>query len=78
MVASAVFTMVYTVLALFVAIRGRSVWSGGSGAWFKALEMLSYLQCFNSVFMFVCIMHVTGALQFAMRSRARPQYNYPQ
>ena len=74
MIASTAFTMIYTVLASFVSVRARSVWSRSDDRWFTALETVSYLQCFNAVFLFACVMHMTGALRFASRQMKPPQF----
>ena len=76
LIASTAYTMLYTVFVLFVALRGKNPIAGDNTGWFSAVEIMSYLQCFNTFFVFLSVMNVvaSGALE---RSRRVPRADYP-
>lgn len=58
LVASTAFTMIYTLLTLFMSMRVQSPYRNNTD-WGHAIEALSYFQLFNTFFVMLCVVEIT-------------------
>lgn len=69
LVASTGFTMLYTLLTLFMALRGQNPYANNRD-WSQAIEVLSYFQLFNTFFVMLCVVEIT------FKTKSRGSFNY--
>lgn len=65
LIASTLFTILYTLLALYMSMRVQDEYSNDR-TWGRIVETLSYIQIFNTFFVMLCVVEIT------FKTRSRP------
>lgn len=65
LIASTLFTILYTLLSLYLSLRTQDEYANDR-TWGRIIETLSYIQIFNTFFVMLCVVEIT------FKTRSRP------